>query len=290
MTEKLFPNVLDFCKEDKYLGEILKKEKINLYKKQSILLKMFYLNHFYHKYNSFSTEEKALIKILENKKYIKNFNKNSKYKNLICILGSKSGKNILSKIILFYELLMYFKTFKLDNIYNIYYVSKNDNESIFAADRVHYFIDNSDYFFYNTISYYKNSINLQNDYGAYARINFLNYSNLYYNTSLSDFNDNKNTHSLIIFDDYDYFDLHINEKCYFSNLFKCKKNKCLIFTSLNKNKNRSHVDQFKYEEKNTLYSKMPTWEIIDNINRNDLWKKMSKYMSKEKFNRIYGSI
>ena len=93
-SEAYLPNIIDFCYSKLYLN--LSAENITLYPAQTIILKAFYRGQAGNENLSLTTDEMKLLFDLKLTDVIKKYNSEHLFRQLVLVLGRRSGKDFLT--------------------------------------------------------------------------------------------------------------------------------------------------------------------------------------------------
>jgi hypothetical protein len=106
-TEPYIPDILEFCNSKKYLnmkaiGKVGVKP-INLFPMQQIILKSFYRGHTGNEHVKLTPEEIELLFNNKMQKVLDKYHSDSLFRELVLVLGRRSGKDFMTSLIALYE-------------------------------------------------------------------------------------------------------------------------------------------------------------------------------------------
>lgn len=99
--ETYIPDIITFCESDSYLG--MKKRGAKLFPMQKIILSCFYRGQQGNENLKLSEEELALLHRLHLHDVIEKYYSNEKFRELILVLGRRSGKGVMTGLMACYE-------------------------------------------------------------------------------------------------------------------------------------------------------------------------------------------
>ncbi len=100
-SEIYVPNIIEFCESKRYLN--LGKDGISLFPMQKIILKSFYRGQPGNEYIGLTEEELSLLHQSKMDKIVEKYRSGSLFRELILVLGRRSGKDFMTSLIALYE-------------------------------------------------------------------------------------------------------------------------------------------------------------------------------------------
>ena len=99
--ESYLPNIIEFCESSKYLN--LSGQGINLYPVQKIILKTFYRGQKGNETLQLTDEDMQILQDYKLDNVINKYNSEYLFRELVLILGRRSGKDFITSLMALYE-------------------------------------------------------------------------------------------------------------------------------------------------------------------------------------------